>query len=78
MKPEPTPAQVRAILESLALERGHSLAKLSRMIRRNDAYLQQFVKRGTPKRLAEEDRLMLAKLFRVDERVLGAREPWRP
>lgn len=73
-----TAEQVRATLESLALERGVSLAELSRMIRRNEAYLQQFIRRGTPARLAEDDRLMLARYFRIDERLLGAREPWTP
>jgi repressor LexA len=35
------------------------------------------VKRGTPRRLAEDDRRWLAAYFNVDERVLGASEPDR-
>lgn len=72
------PDQVRKTLEQLAIERGESLGALSRMIGRNDAYLQQFIRRGTPSRLAEDDRLRLAQFFGVDERMLGAREPWAP
>jgi len=62
---------VRSTLAGLADEAGTSLAWLSRALGRNDAYLQQFVKRGTPRRLDEEDRRWLAAYFNVDERVLG-------
>ncbi|MGC5075318.1 hypothetical protein, partial [Escherichia coli] len=41
-----------------------SYAALSRMLRRNDAYLQQYVRRGTPRDLAERDRALLAAYFR--------------
>lgn len=58
-------------LERLAAARGISLSELSRLIGRNVAYLQQFVRRGTPRRLAEEDRRMLAQFLGVDEAVLG-------
>lgn len=61
----------RAALDRLALERGESLAALSRMLRRNQAYLQQFVKRGTPRRLDERDRALLAAYFGVGQDVLG-------
>ena len=46
----------RAALERLIEERGEDYAALSRLIGRNAAYIQQFIKRGTPKRLSEEDR----------------------
>lgn len=62
---------VRSTLAGLADEAGTSLAWLSRALGRNDAYLQQFVKRGTPRRLDEEDRRWLAAYFNVDERALG-------
>ncbi|MEG3088757.1 S24 family peptidase [Sphingomonas sp. PB4P5] len=61
----------RNVLEQLAGARGESLAALSRLIRRNDAYLQQFVKRGTPRVLAERDRKLLAAYLGLDEAVLG-------
>lgn len=69
---------VRARIEQLASTTGESLAELSRMIGRNPAYLQQFVKRGSPRRLPEDERLALAMHFGVDERELGARDPWTP
>lgn len=55
----------------MAAARGVSLAALSRMIGRNEAYLQQFVKRGTPKRLDEGTRSRLAAFFAIDEDRLG-------
>ena len=63
----------RAVLERLIRERGGDYAGLSRLIGRNAAYIQQYIKRGTPKRLAEEDRLQLAAYFGIDESVLGGR-----
>lgn len=62
---------VGAVLERLAADRDVSLAELSRLIGRNLAYLQQFVRRGTPRRLAEADRRTLAQFLGVDEAVLG-------
>ncbi|MDB5679417.1 MAG: repressor [Sphingomonas bacterium] len=62
-------AQATVAME--AERRGASLAALSRMIGRNPAYLQQFVKRGTPRRLDEQARRHLAAFFGVDESVLG-------
>lgn len=70
--------KVRETVQRLADERGESLAGLSAMLGRNTAYLQQFVGRGSPKVLPEEARLALAMHWRIDERLLGAREPWRP
>ena len=61
----------RRVIETLAVSFGESLAALSRLLGRNDAYLQQFVKRGTPRLLAERDRRILAAYFRVEEVVLG-------
>ena len=45
---------------------------LSRLLGRNAAYVQQYIKRGSPKRLPEQERSVLARYFGVDERVLGA------
>ncbi|WP_353205742.1 S24 family peptidase, partial [Sphingomonas sp.] len=61
----------RARLAALIDAAGVSYAALSRMLRRNDAYLQQYVKRGTPRVLAERDRALLAGYFRVDGAELG-------
>lgn len=63
---------VRAALPALAEQADVSLAALSRMLGRNDAYLQQFVHRGSPRTLAEGDRRQLAEFFGVPETRLGA------
>ena len=41
------------------------------MLGRNPAYIQQFIKRGSPRKLDDEDRKTLACFFGVDEQVLG-------
>lgn len=69
---------IRRTVAELATRNGDSLAALSRRIGRNAAYLQQFVDRGTPQRLPEDARLVLAQHWQVDERQLGARDPWSP
>jgi len=61
----------RTVLERLCAERGEDFAGLSRMLGRNSAYIQQFVRRGVPKRLKEEERRKLARYFSVSESVLG-------
>jgi phage repressor protein C with HTH and peptisase S24 domain len=62
----------RAALEQLIRERREDYSALSRLIGRNAAYIQQFIKRGTPRRLAEEDRRALARYFGVDENTFEA------
>ena len=61
----------RLILERLCAERGEDFAGLSRMLGRNAAYIQQYVRRGVPKRLREEERRKLARYFDVAEALLG-------
>ncbi|MDP5280259.1 S24 family peptidase [Sphingomonas sp. DG1-23] len=68
------PAAQRAALEALMAEQGASFAELSRVIGRNPAYLQQYVRRGSPRELAERDRELLARFFGVPEAQLGGRE----
>ncbi len=65
----------RIALEVAARNTGNSLAGLSRLLRRNPAYLQQFVKRGTPRRLPEVERRILADYLRIDEHLLGGPLP---
>lgn len=64
----------RERLSELVGESGASMAALSRMIGRNSAYLQQYVTKGSPRRLEEEDRRRLARFFGVPESELGGRE----
>jgi len=62
----------RTALATLASARGDSLAALSAMLGRNAAYLQQYLRRGSPRVLAEHDRRLLAAYLGVSEMVLGA------
>lgn len=64
-----TPQQA---LTRAAAERGVALSALSRMIGRNQAYLSQFVLRGSPRKLPERERRLLADFLALDEAVLGA------
>jgi hypothetical protein len=61
----------RLVLERLCAERGEDFAGLSRMLGRNAAYIQQFVRRGVPKRLGEQERRKLARYFSIPEALLG-------
>lgn len=61
----------RRLLE-LADARQVSLASLSRLIGKNASYLQQFVRKGSPRKLEENDRALLARFFAVPEAELGA------
>ena len=61
----------RMALDQLIRDRGEDYASLSRLLGRNAAYIQQFIRRGTPRKLDEEDRRTLARYFRVEESVLG-------
>ncbi|OYW86211.1 MAG: peptidase S24, partial [Sphingobium sp. 32-64-5] len=52
-------ASPQKILAGLIAEHGTNYGALSRLIGRNPAYIQQFIKRGTPRRLDERDRRIL-------------------
>ncbi len=64
----------REKLADLVREKGNSLAALSRMIGRNPSYLQQYITKGSPRKLEEEDRRKLAQFFGISESDLGAPE----
>lgn len=61
----------RAVLNRLCREKGIDYARLSAAIGRNPAYVQQFIKRGSPRRLAEQDRARIAAYLGVSEAMLG-------
>ena len=61
----------RQVLERLCAERGEDFAGLSRMLGRNPEYIQQFVRRGVPRRLKEDERRKLARYFGIAEALLG-------
>jgi hypothetical protein len=65
---------IRKRLDELIGARGEDYASLSRLIGRNPTYIQQFVKRGVPRRLSEQDRRALARHFGIAERLLGGPE----
>jgi len=67
-------AEPRSRLQHLARSRGVSLTQLSALLGRNSSYLQQFVRKGSPRKLEETDRRTLARFFGVDEAELGAPE----
>lgn len=46
-------------------------AQLSARIGRNPAYIQQYIKRGSPRRLGEQDRARIAAYLGVSEALLG-------
>lgn len=64
----------RETLSELVRQRGSSLAALSRMIGRNSSYLQQYLTKGSPRKLEEEDRRTLATFLGVAESELGGPE----
>ncbi|MFN5903948.1 MAG: helix-turn-helix transcriptional regulator [Novosphingobium sp.] len=67
-------ADPRLRLQQLAAQHGASLSGLSELIGRNSTYLQQFIRKGSPRKLEETDRRTLARFFGVDEAELGAPE----
>ncbi|MCX9146341.1 S24 family peptidase [Erythrobacter sp. WG] len=73
-KPAPAPreplAGPRARLLQLSQERGASLAALSELLGRNPTYLQQFIRKGSPRKLEEQDRATLARFLGVAEEEL--------
>ena len=58
-------------LEQLIAASGDSYGAISKMLGRNSAYIQQFIKRGTPRKLDEADRHILARYFGVDQSLLA-------
>ena len=58
-----TESNIRSLLEGRAEAKGTTLAALSKAAGKNHAYLQQFVKRGTPRSLPEDVREIIAPLL---------------
>ncbi|MEM6476940.1 MAG: LexA family transcriptional regulator [Pseudomonadota bacterium] len=65
--PSTPPEGPRKRLLDLSQERGASLTSLSEMLGRNPTYLQQFIRKGSPRKLEEGDRRTLAQFFGVSE-----------
>jgi hypothetical protein len=64
----------RAELDRLIRDNKDDYVTLSRLLGRNAAYVQQYIKRGSPRQLPEKERGILARYYGVDERMLGAPE----
>lgn len=64
----------RQALDKLITDNRENYAAMSRLLGRNPAYIQQYLRKGSPRRLDEGDRRILARYFGVDETVLGAPE----
>lgn len=62
---------VRQLILDFSKRPGQSLAKMSKEIGRNSTYLQQFITKGSPAKLGEDERAKLAVLMSVDETALG-------
>lgn len=58
---------VRRFIEGRLADLGLKRRDVSRRLNRNDAYLQQFLERGSPKVLPEDVRKALAKILRCSE-----------
>ena len=65
------PNDPRRALERLCAERGEDFAGLSRLLGKNPAYIQQYIRRGTPKRLKEDERRKLYEIGALGIRFLG-------
>lgn len=64
----------RRALDELIKERGESYSSVSRLLSRNAAYIQQFIKRGSPAHLDESDIAQLSVHFGVPAAVFGGDE----
>ena len=62
--------EIRKKIARLILERGFNYAQVSLRIGKNIAYIQQFIKNGSPRRLGEVERRKLAQILNVDEQEL--------
>lgn len=67
--------QARLELDRLIRTNGTSYAAMSRLLRRNPAYVQQYIRRGVPDRLEKRDRRLLADFFGIEERLLDGSAP---
>ena len=62
--------EIRKKISRLILERGLNYAQVSLAIGKNIAYIQQYIKNGSPRRLGEVERHKLAQILHVDEQEL--------
>lgn len=70
MNPAPMD-KARETLDELILQRKCNYSEISRLLGRNVSYIQQYIRKGSPRYLDEGDRRILARFFGVSENVLG-------
>jgi len=63
--------EARVALGVVMLGRRVNYSGVSRLLGRNSSYIQQYLKKGSPRHLDERDRGILARFFGIDEVVLG-------
>ncbi|MFD1787776.1 helix-turn-helix transcriptional regulator [Sphingomonas floccifaciens] len=68
------PDRQREILTGLIARDGVGLSTLSRLVGRNAAWMQQYLRRGTPRLLPERERAVIAGFFGVPDSHLGGAE----
>ena len=54
------------LLTNINSNKNFNLRKLSKLLGRNDAYLQQYIKRGSPNYLPEEERIQLCHILKIE------------
>ena len=65
-----TPETIRHKIDKLINERGLTYAGVSKSLHKGVAYIQQYIKTGSPLRLGELDRKKLAQILNVNEQEL--------
>lgn len=64
----------RQALDELIKERGETYSSVSRLLSRNSAYIQQFIKRGSPAKLDENDIAQLSVHFGMPPAAFGGED----
>ncbi len=59
--------RIRKFVKQRLTELGLNMAEVSKQLGHNHAYLQQFIERGVPRQLSEDDRVQLAAILEVPE-----------
>jgi phage repressor protein C with HTH and peptisase S24 domain len=72
------PDDIRTHLEVMIKDRNEDFAGLSKLLGRNSAYIQQYIKRGVPRVLSEADRRKLARYFGVGDEEFGLEPSAQP
>lgn len=65
---------IRQALDRAIRARGETYASVSRALGRNPTYVQQYIRRGVPRRLESDDRRAAARLLGLPETALGGDE----